>query len=114
MRFIDNNTVEVTATFTEPNASVDGSPLTDLDYSTVYIITPAGTIKSPAIQETQASGGGNVTINLLVTALNGVKTTLKFAASSTDTSGNEGARTAEVSLVIDRVGPDIPLNFSVA
>jgi len=62
MRLIDNNTVELEARFTEPTTNTDGTPLLDLDYSTIYIITPAGTIKAPVIQEANASGGGLIVV----------------------------------------------------
>ncbi len=114
MRFVDNNTVEVQADFFEPVKNTDGSALNDLDYSSVYIISPAGTIKSSAIQESAATGGGAKSVKLLVNAPAGVKTTLKFAASSTDTSGNEGPLTPEVTLIIDRIGPAAPTGFIVA
>lgn len=114
MRIVDANTVELDATFTEPTVSSDGSPLTDLDYSTIYIITPAGTLKAPAIQESAATGGGVRAVKLLVDAPSNAKTTLRFAASSTDTAGNEGPRTAEVTVVIDRIAPAAPSSFTVA
>ena len=114
MKLVDANTVELNATFTEPNTNSDGTPLLDLDYSTIYIITPAGTIKAPLIQESNASGGGIQTVKIMVNAPSGVKTTLQFAATSTDTTGNEGQRTPEVTVVIDRIAPSVPTNFTLA
>lgn len=114
MRIVDNNTVELGFSFTEPDKSTDGSALTDLDYSTLYIITPAGTIKAPAIQESSASGGADRTATVLVDAPMNAKTSLRFAMTSTDTAGNEGPRTPERAVTIDRIAPEAPSGFSIA
>jgi len=38
---------------------------------------------------------------------------LKFAVSSTDAFGNEGPRSPEVTISIDRIAPEMPTNFTI-
>ncbi len=114
MKLIDANTVELTATFDEPATNTDGTPLADLDYSTVYITTPAGTIKAPVIQESKPTGGGTMSTTIQVNAPANAKTTIHFAVSSTDTAGNEGPKTPDLVYVVDRIAPAAPTNFSIA
>lgn len=114
MRLIDANTVELDAIFDEPTLSVDGTALDDLDYSTIYITTPVGTIKSPVIQETKATGGGHVDSKFVVNAPANAKTVFSFSMTSTDVKGNEGPHTASVPFTVDRIAPAAPSNFTIA
>lgn len=113
MRLVDSSTVEIQGDFIEPTKSSDGSPLTDLAYSTIYITSPAGTIKSPQIPASKAAGGGARSLLMLISAPNGAKTTVSFSATSTDIAGNESSKTPPVVFVIDRVGPETPSNFTI-
>lgn len=113
MRLIDANTVELEATFTEPTKSTDGSVLDDLDYSTIHIVTPAGTIKLP-VQESSAAGGQDLRANVQVNAPANTKTALKFYMTSTDIKGNEGPKGPELLYTVDRVAPEAPTSFTIA
>ena len=113
MKLIDPQTVEIHVSYSEPTTNVDGTPLTDLAYSTIYVITPTGTIKAPVVKETSLQGGGKIDTTVQVNAPEGTKTILKFQVSATDTSGNEGPKTDPSVMIVDRVGPSAPTDFTI-
>ena len=116
MRIVDNQTVEVVASFDEPTKSQDGTDLTDLAYHNVYYkfgTNPA--VKGPQIPASKSTGGGKVlAAPLLVPAPAGVNTALDFWVTSTDTVGNESPQSIHFNYTIDRVGPEAPTGFTIA
>lgn len=114
MQLVDAQTVRLRAQFDEPTTSVNNSALTDLKHTTVYGRANGGPvvalITNPA---TSPSGGGSVSLDILVNAPSGVVTGWEFWATATDITGNEGPSSNIVSLSIDRVGPAAPTGFTV-
>lgn len=113
MRQIDTQTVEFDISFTEPTTSVDNTPLTDLAYSTVYVTSPAGTLKAPVVAAGSVHGGEGVRTVVQVSAPAGRITSITFAVSCTDLAGNEGPKSEPVTTVVDRIGPAVPTGFIV-
>lgn len=115
MVLIDNNTVRMSATFTEPSLNADGSPLTDLARTTIYVkigTNPAASVVT--VPASQPSGGGNIATTFLVAAQNGSKTTFNAWVTATDLTGNESSPSVSVTFEIDRVGPVAPVDFLLA
>lgn len=115
MRIIDHATVAVEASWDEPVLNADGTPLNDLGYSSVYYTVGKGPlIVGAKIPATSPLGGGHITTSMIVPAPQGVTTQFTFQASATDLSGNESAKTSPVPFVVERVGPTLPGNFTIA
>jgi hypothetical protein len=113
MQIIDTNTVRLHAQLTEPVRSVDGSLLGDLHHTTIYGRTGDTTAVLVTNPATAPSGGGTVTLDVLVNAPSGVVTSWEFWATATDLAGNEGPSSNTVTLAIDRIGPAAPTGFTV-
>ena len=99
----------VTATYMEPTANADATPLTDLAKTNVYYQVPASTpVKGPDVAATRPQGGGVITTQVTVPVVAGQDMTVTFWATATDTAGNESARSTEVQRRIDRLAPAAP------
>lgn len=114
MKLIDAQTVELTITYDEPTTNVDGTPLADMAYSTIYITSPAGTHKAPVIAAVDVHGGKHIQTPIQVNAPENTSTSIKMAVSATDLSGNEGPKSVEVEHILDRIGPAVPTGFTIA
>jgi hypothetical protein len=115
MKIIDAATASVDATFTESVTNNDGSPVTDLAYSSVYYQVGNGAlIVGAKVPASKLTGGGAMSTTLIVPAPVGAVTTINFQASETDTQGNEGLKTAVVTFKIDRLAPAAPTSFGIA
>lgn len=116
MRIVDDQTVEVSASFDEPVASADGSALGDLAYHNVwYRYSTNPPVKGPQLPASSPSGGGKVlNAPLLVPAPAGQRTPLEFWVRSVDLSGNMSPESTHVVFDVDRVAPAAPSNFMIA
>ena len=114
MRIRDINTVELELSFTEPAINSDGSPLLDLAFSTIYLVTPDTKLKVLSIPASGVVGGKLQNAPVVVSAPAGQKTELLFEVTSTDISGNESAADVAVRIMVDRIAPASPLGFTVA
>lgn len=115
MRIIDKQTASVDARWTEPTTNSDGTPLTDLAYSSVYYSVNNGPkIVGAKVSATKPQGGGTLTTTIIVPAPEGVITVLSMSASATDLAGNESAPTAPAQITIERVAPAVPTGFTIA
>ena len=95
--------------YTEPVTNADGTPLGDLDHCNVYLTAgPAPEVKQPNVAATRPQGGGTVTTNVAVTVPVGAVIDAVFAATCTDTSGNESARSPAVTQRLDKLPPAAP------
>lgn len=115
MQIVDNATVRLNASFTEPTKSVDASPLSDLHHTTIY--GQVGTNPASSLVTTPASalgGGGLINTTVLVPAPAGVLTKMDLWVTATDITGNESPPSTHVTVNIDRIGPAAPTNFTVA
>jgi len=126
MKLIDQATAQVDASYDEPALQEDGTPLTDLAYTSVYYSPVLGLItvgQAPAlgpivvgakVNATSVAGGGTIATTLIVPAPIGKTSAFAFQASATDLTGAESAKTPAVFFVIDRVSPATPRSFTVA
>lgn len=126
MKLIDSATAQVDASYTEPGAQEDGTPLTDLAYTSVYYSPVLGAIAVGAapllgpivvgakVNASSVAGGAEIATTLIVPAPVGKTSTFAFQASATDLTGAESAKTSPVFFVIDRVSPAQPRGFTVA
>ena len=115
MRVIDALTCELQAQYDESVKSADGSALTDLQNSSIYYkIGTLPPVKVAQVPASKLTGGGHITQLVVVPAPSGVATTFDFYVTETDLKGNEGPASNHVVITIDRVGPDAPLNFTIA
>lgn len=114
MVIIDNNTVSLTAAYTEPTTNPDGSALTDLAYTSIYYHVNGGPkIVGPRTTASDLSGGGHIEIILIVPAPTGGVTDLAFYATATDTAGNESLPTTPVQFTVERLAPSSPTSFTI-
>lgn len=112
MRIVNDNSVLVDATFTEPDQNSDGTPLQDLDFSTIYY-SEGGTEESAQVSASNLMGGQEQTLSLMLPVLRGTTKTFTFWATSTDVKGNESLKSDSVVFTIDRQTPNPPSNFFV-
>ena len=115
MRVIDQATVSVEALYNEPAVNVDGSPLADLAYTSVYYKANGGsTVEGVKIPASKPAGGGGVQVTLLVPAPVNTRTMLDFWVTGTDTHGNVGPESTHVAFEVERISPAAPTGFSIA
>lgn len=116
MRIIDDLTYEISAAYTEPSISQDGQPLTDLAYTELEYRIGASPVEvlEPRQLATSPNGGGQIASKFTVPAPTGVVTTLTFNVFAVDLAGNRSPLSADVVVVIDRVGPAAPTGFTIA
>lgn len=114
MKIRDISTVELDLTFTEPSVNSDGSPLLDLAFSTIYLVTPDAKLKVLAIPASGVAGGKVQNAPVVVNAPAGQKTDLLFEVTSTDVAGNESLPDVAILITVDRIAPAAPLGFTVA
>lgn len=97
---------EVTVIYAEPTVNADGSPLVDLDHTTIFHDFGAGGFLD--VLATTLTGGGIITQTLTVPVLAGVEANVDFWLTASDTSGNESTDSPRVTLRIDRLAPGPP------
>lgn len=100
--------VEVTVTYQEPSVNSDGSPLSDLDHTTVYHNFGGPKVEAARVPATLPVGGGTVTQTITIQVPESTEADVEIWATATDTSGNESAESARVVKRIDRLAPGAP------
>lgn len=115
MKIIDQSTVSIDIAYEEPTLSSDGSPLTDLAYTSVFYRVNGG----PAVEgakhaASRPSGGATISNTLLVPAPVDARTQIDFWATSTDLAGNSKGESNHVQLEVERLAPAPPANFTAA
>ena len=99
----------LTVGYTEPTTNEDGSTLTDLDHTNVYVKVGNGAfVKGANIPASKATGGGVISTPVNVTAPAHATTTVSLYATATDTIGNESVPSVTVTKSIDRLSPASP------
>lgn len=115
MKVIDNATVQVQVDYDEASLNRDGTPLTDLAYSnTYYQIGAAPVVAAAKTPATKATGGGHISIPLIIPAPLDARTSFNFWATATDLSGNESAKSVVFPFTVERLAPAGPVNFTIA
>ena len=115
MVIVDQATIRVEGSYTEPSTDADGVAISDLAYTNVYYkIGSAPAVRGPQVPATSPEGGGDVTTSLLIPVPAGQRVSVQFWVTATDLLGLESAPTTTSTLQIDRVPPAAPTNFSIA
>lgn len=99
---------EVNVSYDEPTTNADGSPLTDLKETSVYYDVGLGAVKIKTNPAATPSGGKSITNTFVIPVSTGVAAVATLWATATDTSGNESAKSANISVRIDRLAPAAP------
>ena len=115
MVVLNDATVQLTAQYDEGTKHLNGSPLPDLLFTSVWYQIGAGApVKSPDQPATVFGGGGHKTVTFVFPAPLGELTGGTFWATETDVKGNQSPASNKVTFSVDRQIPESPLNFSVA
>lgn len=94
--------------FIEPDTNADGTPLTDLDHTTIYYDIGQGTVKALDIPATAATGGGMIAQQISVSVGDTTVATISIWATATDTFTNESDPSATVVVRHDILAPAPP------
>ena len=115
MIFIDANTISEVASYNEPSTQADGSPLTDLAFTSVfYQIDTAPSVKVADVPASSPSGGRAQTVVMRVPIPVGNSVVVSFHVTATDISGLESLSSPVLTLHVDRLAPSAPTNFTIA
>jgi hypothetical protein len=115
MVIVDSSTVRVSGSYIEPSTDSDGGALVDLAYTNVYYKIGTGlAVRGPQVPASNVSGGGTINTSLLVPVSSGQRVNVGFWVTATDIAGLESAATPTITLLIDRVAPAAPRNFTIA
>jgi hypothetical protein len=108
---IDENTVQLTATYQEGTTNGDFSPI-QLSHTNVYVSVSGGApVKGPDVPATAVTGGGAVSVNVAIAAANGAVTGGYAYSTETSVQGVESAHSNIAVFSIDRkpVVPPVPV-----
>lgn len=109
MASVNVSNATFTANYTEPTTNIDTSPLSDLDYTTIYYrINTAVRVKAVDIPATSINGGGVINESFTIEGLIGKETNVVIIYTATDLSGNESEEFVEPTIRIDQLTPSIP------
>lgn len=100
--------VEVAVTYQEPATNADGSPLSDLDHTTIYHNFGGPKVEAARAPATASVGNGLITRTITIPVGENQEVNVDIWATATDSSGNEGAESARVTKRIDRLAPGAP------
>ena len=111
MKIIDANTVQLTATYTEPTYS----GVNTLDHTNVwYQIGTATPVMEPNVPASSPTGGKLVTTTINVPVSDGTSVTFMCWATDTNNLGKTSAPSNEMSVTVDRTVPQPPTGFTIA
>lgn len=100
---------EVTATYTEPTTNLDGSPLKDLAFTSVFHDYGGLEILArPSIPATSPLGGGDISTKFVVPVPQGVEIDVNFWARAEDDNGNFSPKSNIATKEIDHLAPSAP------
>jgi len=101
--------------YIEPTTNTDGTPCTDLEFTTLYW-TLNGAIPDSGLVlralATSPGGGGTVSGSLTLEVPPGVVSTIELWATGTDKSMNESEDTPHVTTTRDFLAPSAPSNLT--
>lgn len=101
--------VTITLQYTEPSQNADGTPLRDLDHTTIYYDVGAGKIRVADVPASSPTGGGVITHKIIVPIAGSKKEmTAWIWVTATDKSGNESNPSQIVSTRLGRTAPVAP------
>lgn len=83
----------VSISYTEPSASIEGKPLTDLAKTTIYYDLGSGRVLAKEIPATKPTGGGQISQTITVPVREKGEQPVRICVTATDRHGNESAMT---------------------
>lgn len=99
---------EIEVSYNEPTANADGSPLVDLDHTSVYVDSGSGPTKVTDIPASSPNGGGAITQRFSAPIANGQEADVSVWATASDRSGNASAPSTVTVIRIDKLAPAPP------
>lgn len=103
---VTGTTIDIT--YTEPVVNEDGSPLIDLQCTTIYYDRGEGPVVLESPKATNLSGGGEIAVTVTVPIGSGEEADVLLWSTATDIAGNEGPPGTIVERRIDRLAPGPP------
>ena len=98
----------ITLQYTEPSQNADGTPLKDLDHTTIYYDAGAGKVKAADVPASSPAGSGAITHKIILPIAAGKEVTARIWVTGTDKSGNESNPSQVVSTRLGRTAPVAP------
>ena len=108
---ISVDSVNLTVSYTEPTLNADGSALTDLAITRIYVdligdgIDPVVAKEIPA---TSPNGGSAMSEKIPVSVGEGQEADIRVWATAVDNSGNESTASNVAQIRVDRLAPAAP------
>lgn len=87
--------------YDEPVQNADGSSLTDLDHTSIYVTLGAGREYEIQVPASSPGGGGHIVVQVPLSILPGMSTILTVDATATS-QGGASPHTNAVTLLVDR------------
>lgn len=101
--------VTITLQYTEPSQNADGTPLRDLDHTTIYYDVGAGEVRAADVPASSPAGGGTITHKIIIPiAASKKEVTARIWVTGTDKSGNESTPSQVVSTRLGKTAPVAP------
>lgn len=95
--------------YTEPSTTKTGTPLTDLDHTTIFFDLGSGPQKAVDVPATSANGGGAISQVIQVPVGADQEADVSITVTATDTSGNESTPSNSVAVRVDTLPPASPV-----
>lgn len=103
------NSGTFTVTATEPTVNEDGTPLTDLDHTTLYYQIDDGEwVFITDIPASSPNGGGNISHTLTIDVPVGSEVSVRAVGTSSDQVGNTSEAAYSDTIRIDKLSPGSP------
>lgn len=99
---------EVSVEYTEPSTNNDGSPLIDLDHTTVYYDIGSGAVEANQVPASSPSGGATITTSITIPVSIDQEVDADVWATASDEVPNESLPSNTVVVPIDRLAPASP------
>lgn len=94
--------------YTEPTTNSDGSPLVDLDHTSIYVDVGAGPVKTLDVPATSPNGGGNIVQIIQNPFEEGKEGTVSVHATAVDDNNQESEIGAQATVEVDFLAPAPP------
>lgn len=91
--------------YKEPSTNSNGSPLVDLDHTSIFVDVGAGPVKIMDVPATAAAGGGDIVQILQNPFAEGQEGTVTAFSIAVDDNGNEGLKGGEATADVDFLAP---------
>ena len=100
--------VTIGVEYDEPDQNADGTPLMDLDHTSIFYNMGAADVKAKDVPATTLTGNGHIEVPFDVPITAGMERIIDVWATASDTSGNESPRSTTIKVRVDRLPPGPP------